>query len=56
MYDIGINAKFLLPLINSKWPPGINLGGHHFVVLNVSINKKPISVLYVVTYEKERVS
>jgi hypothetical protein len=36
------NAKFLLTLINNKWPLGIDPGGHHFVFLNVSINKKPV--------------
>ena len=48
--EIGRDAKFLDTLINKKWPPGINLGGHHFVVLNVSIKKKPYSVLEVVIY------
>ena len=33
-------AKFLLILTNNKWPLGIVPGGHHFVVLNVSINNK----------------
>ena len=32
--------KFLLTLTNNKWPLGIDPGGHSFVVLNVSINKK----------------
>jgi hypothetical protein len=47
---IDLNAKFLLTLTNNKWPLGIAPGGHHFVVLNVSINKKPIFVSEVVTY------
>jgi hypothetical protein len=34
--QIGRNVKFLLTLVNKKWPPGIYPGGHHFVVLNVS--------------------
>jgi hypothetical protein len=37
-------AKFLLPLTNSKWPPRVDPGGHHFVVLNVSINNTPVFV------------
>jgi len=38
-------------LTNNKWPLGIDPGGHHFVVLNVSINKKPFFFSEVVTYE-----
>ena len=29
--EIDIFAKFLLTLINSKWPPGVDPGGHSFV-------------------------
>ena len=43
-------ANLATPLTNNKWPLGVDPGGRHFVVLNVSINKKPISVLYVVVY------
>ena len=50
--EIDIFAKFLLTLINNKWPLGIDPGGHHFVVLNVSINKKPVSFSEVVTFSK----
>ena len=38
-------------MINNKWPLGIDPGGHHFVVLNVSINKKRFFVSQVVTYQ-----
>jgi len=34
----GENAKFFLILTNKKWPLGIDPSGHHFVVLNISIN------------------
>jgi len=50
--SVGRNTKFLLTLINNKWPPGIDPGGHHFVVLNVFINKKRFFVSAVVIYEK----
>ena len=40
--EVGRFAKFLLTLTNNKWPLGTDPGGHHFVVLDVSINKKPI--------------
>jgi hypothetical protein len=49
---IGRNAKFLQTLINKKRPPGDHPSGHSFVFLNVSINKKPVFVLQVVTYKK----
>jgi hypothetical protein len=42
----------LLTLINNKWPLGIDPGGHHFIVLNVSINKKPVFLSYVVHSSK----
>jgi len=35
-------------LTNNKWPPRVDPGGHHFVILNVSINNKPIFVSQVV--------
>ena len=38
-------------MTNNKWPLEIDPGGHHFVVLNVSINKKPVFVSEVVIYE-----
>jgi len=34
-----------------RWALGIGPGGHHFIILNVSINKKRFFVSYVVTYE-----
>ena len=46
------NAKFLMTLTNNKWPPGIDPGGHHFVVLNVSISNTPDFVSEVVIYKK----
>ena len=49
--QFGIKVKFLLTLTNSKWPLGIDPGGHHFVVLNVSINKKPDFVPEVVIFK-----
>jgi hypothetical protein len=30
VYEIGRNAKFLLPLTNNKWPPRVDPGGHRF--------------------------
>ena len=36
------NAKFLLTLTYRKGHQGSNPGGHSFVFLNVSINKKPV--------------
>jgi len=45
-------TRFLLTLTNNKWPPRVDPGGHHFVVLNVSINKKLFFVSYVVTNKK----
>jgi hypothetical protein len=50
--EIGKIVKFLLPLINNKWPPGDDPSGHCFVFLNVSINKKPFFFSEVVTYRK----
>ena len=50
--QIGRKAKLLLTLINSKWPLGVDPGGHHFVVLNVSINKKLILFSEVVIFRK----
>ena len=47
------NPELLQTLTNKKWPLGIDPGGHHLVVLNVSINKKPISPSEVAVYEKE---
>ena len=47
--------EFLLPLTNNKWPLGIDPGGHNFVVLNVSINKKPFFVSEVVTFENAKI-
>jgi hypothetical protein len=44
-------VKFLLALTNKKWPLGIDPGGHHFVVLNVSINSTPIFFSPVVIYK-----
>ena len=41
------NAKFLLTY--KKWPLGIDPGGHPFVFLNISINKKLVFVSQVVT-------
>jgi hypothetical protein len=43
-YEIDKIAKFLLPLQCKKRPTRINPGGHDFVFLNVSINKKPFFV------------
>ena len=40
------------PLINNKWPPRVDPGGHHFVVLDTSINKKPFFFSQVVIYKK----
>ena len=48
---IGLNVNFSEALTNNKWPLGIDPGDHHFVVLNVSTNQKPVFVLYVVTYK-----
>ena len=31
VYEIGKNPKFLLALINKKWPPSVDPGGHRFV-------------------------
>ena len=39
-------------LTNNKWPPGVDPGGHHFAVLNVSINNKPIFFSEVVICNK----
>ena len=50
--EFGRFVKFLLTLINNKWPPGTDPGGHHFVVLNVSINNKPFFFSAVVIYRK----
>jgi hypothetical protein len=36
---------------HKKWPLGTDPGGHHFVVLNVSINKKLIFVSQVVHFK-----
>lgn len=47
---------FLQPLTNNKWPLGIDPGGHHFVVLNISINKKPFFFSEVVIFEKKHIS
>jgi len=52
-YEFGGNAKVLLPLVNNKWPPEVDPGGHRFVVLNVSINNTPVSVSAVVDYKKK---
>ena len=49
--QIGRNADLLLTLVNNKWPLGIDPGGHHFVVLNVSINNTPVFFSEVVTYD-----
>ncbi len=49
--EFGRNAKFLLTLTNNKWPPEVGPGGHHFVVLNVSINNTHVFVSAVVTYK-----
>jgi hypothetical protein len=43
-----------LTLINNKRPPRVDPGGHSFVFLNISINKKPIFFSEVVTYKKLR--
>ena len=40
----GQNTKFLLSLINKKRPPEVDPGGHHFAVLNVTINNTPVFV------------
>lgn len=48
---LGQNAKFLLPLTNSKWSPRVDLGGHHFIVLNCAINNTPDFVSAVVIFE-----
>ena len=47
--EIGKNVKFLLPLINNKWPLGIDPGGHHFVA---SINKNQFFFSEVVINEE----
>jgi hypothetical protein len=52
-HQIDQKAKLLETLIYKKWPPRINPGGHHFVVLNISINNTPVFVLYVVTFKKQ---
>jgi hypothetical protein len=39
-------------LIYEKGHQGSNPGGHSFVFLNISINKKPFYLSQVVTYEK----
>jgi len=39
---------------NKKWQPGAEPGGHHFVVLNCSINKKPVFFSYVVVNKNGR--
>jgi len=36
-----------------KRPPEVDPGGHHFVVLNVSINNTPVFVSAVVIYKKK---
>jgi hypothetical protein len=41
------------PCITRKGHQGLNPGGHNFVFLNVSINKKPIFFSEVVIYEKK---
>ena len=51
VFQIGRNAKFLRPLIDNKWPLGFDPGGHHFLLLNVSINKTAVFVSEVVTYK-----
>jgi hypothetical protein len=48
-FEIGKIEKFLQPLINNKWPPRVDQGGQHFVVLNVSVNNKPFFFSAVVT-------
>jgi len=37
-------------MTNKKWPPRVDPGGHHFVVLNYSINNTLVFVSAVVTY------
>ena len=49
-YEVGRNTKCLLTLLNSKWPPEVDPGGHHFLLLNVSINKKLIFVSEVMSH------
>jgi hypothetical protein len=51
---IGRNAKFLLPLINNKWPPKVDSGGHSFSFLNISINNESFFLSEVVIFEKMR--
>ena len=36
---------------NKKWPLGIDPGGHHFVVLHVSINNRAIFLSRLVTFD-----
>ena len=50
--EISRNARFSETLINNKWPLGVDPGGHHFLLLNVSINKTAVFVSEVVTYNK----
>ena len=50
--QINRNAELLLTLTNNKWPLGVDPGGHHFVVLNVSIKNKQIFFSEVVVNRK----
>ena len=49
--EIERHEKYSEILINSKWPPGVDPGGHRFVVLNVSINNTPVFVSAAVTFK-----
>jgi len=42
--------------MEDRWPPEVKTGGHHFAVLNVSINNTPVFVSEVVTFKMKRVS
>ena len=45
-------ARCLLEtLTNNKWPLGVDPGGHHFVILDCSINNTPVFVSAVVIYK-----
>ena len=48
------NVELLKTLIKNKWPLGVDPGGHHLLLLNVSINKKPVFLSYVVTFKNYR--
>jgi hypothetical protein len=50
----GLKAISLQPLQYKKGHQGSNPGGHSFVFLNVSINKKPIFFSEVVNYKKDK--